>query len=307
MSTDILGDNAPVSNEDASTDTSTNVAPIIDASVPAEGTSWLPEGYRDNASFKDFKSMDGLCKSYEHLKSEVGRSIRIPGPDAGKEDLDKFYVKLTTVKGVMRSPDTDNAEAMSQFYNSQGRPEEVSGYNIDLGENNGKVDSSVLDSFKKIAHEAGLTTTQAKKMIEFDVARMNQQSDSDVHAASNAVSVLKNRWGDEYNNRVAGAKAAYRTYKSQFPEGFAELERTSKNNPALVAILSDIGKTMQEKGYIDAPLAYGGNTPDEALEAISEIRNNKEHAYHKSSHPDNKMARDKMRRLYKAAYPDRQA
>lgn len=299
MSTDML------TSTDAPPAESTGAAPAaaepaVPAGVPGESGSWLPSEYADNAAFKDFKNIDGLAKSYDHLNRERGRSVRIPGEDAGKDDLDKFYSHLTSVKGVMRKPDMENADAMNQFYNSLGRPAEASGYELALGEDKSLIDDSTLDNFKKVGHELGLTTNQLKKVVEFDLARVRQQKEVDVNSATDAISVLQKRWGNEYNNRIAGAKAAFRTYQDQFPEGFNELERVAKNNPALVAILSDIGRTMSEKGFINAPHAYGGDTPEEAKIKIQEMRNNKDHPFHKGDLE----SKAQMNRYYQTAYPE---
>lgn len=298
---------------------SDNVAPAADAGVPDagqappstgsqgaapdSGVGWLPDSYSNEPSLKDFKNVDGLIKSYMSLNSERGRSIRIPGDDAGQEDLDKFYSKVEQVKGVMRKPQADNPEVMNKFWNSIGRPEEASGYNIDLGQDNQYLHAESFEGFKKAAHEAGLTVSQAKKVIEFDVSRHKALAAQNTNAAANAVSVLQKRWGKEYDGRMAGAKASFRTYQAQFPEAFKELQMVAANNPALVAILSDNGKIMQEKGFIDAPTSYGGNTPGEAKERIAEIRNNKAHAFHdKSNGKAYEEARSTMKRYYKEAY-----
>jgi len=299
MSTDILTGTEAAPAESANASPSSEPSSQASTST-SEASSWLPAEYAENAAFKDFKSIEGLAKSYDHLNRERGRSVRIPGEDAGKEDLDKFYAHLTSVKGVMRKPDVDNQDAMNQFYNSLGRPAEPSGYEIDLGEDNALLDATALDNFKKVGHELGLTTNQLKKVVEFDIQRVRQQKEADVNSATDAISVLQKRWGNEYNNRIAGAKAAFRTYQEQFPEGFSELERVAKNNPALVAILSDIGRTMSEKGFINAPHAYGGDTPEEAKIKIEEIRSNKDHPYHKGDLD----AKTKMNRYYQTAYPD---
>lgn len=305
MSADLLSADPVVAPVEPTTNTTTTGTPSTSTTEPTISSSWLPTEYASEPSLKDFKDVSGLAKSYMSLNSERGRSVRIPGPDAGKEDLDKFYSRITSVKGVMRSPDQGDSEAMGQMYNSLGRPTESSGYEVDLGDDSKYLVNDNVETFKKVAHEVGLTTTQYKKMLEFDVSRNRQQTEVDQNAASSAVTLLQQRWGNEYNNRIAGARAAYRTYQSQFPEGFNELERVAKNNPALVAILSDIGRTMQEKGFIDAPHAYGGTTPEEALEKISEMRNNKEHPFHNIGAPGHNEAKATMTKYYKQAYPDK--
>ena len=77
------------------------------------------------------------------------------------------------------------------------------------------------------------------------------------------------------------------------------------NNPALLAILSEIGGSLQEKGQLQGAqkIQYGVSV-EEAKEQISEIRNNKNHPYHNSKSPDYRQAQEKMSKLYSIAFPD---
>ena len=166
MSTDTSAENA-TTTAPASTETTTTTEPIVTSETSSE---WLPQAYRDNPSFKDFTGTEGLCKSYDHLKKLEGNSIRMPGKDAGVEDLDKFYSRLQEVPGVMRAPDYENPDAMAQFYTKLGRPAEPAGYEVKLGDGEA-LDPSHIENARKIAHDAGLTTKQFQKMVEFDLAR----------------------------------------------------------------------------------------------------------------------------------------
>ncbi len=314
MSTDNISGDAPTNDivaTQAPSPAGENVASNVESTVASASSDpsshWLPDALREEPSLKVFKDAAGLAKSYMSLNSERGRSIRIPGEDAGSEDMDKFYSKVSKVKGMMRRPDVDNPEAMSAFYNSLGRPEKSQDYKVDGGDNAQYLDNNTVESFKSVAHDIGLTSNQLQKVIEFDLSRNKAQSEADVLATSNGIELLQKRWGSEYNNRIAGAKSAFATYEAQFPEGFKQLEAVAKNNPALIAMLSDLGKTMHEKGFIDAHAAYGGDSPKEAKEKISEIRNNKSHPYHNPKQPGHQEAREKMRQFYKNAFPSPQS
>ncbi len=312
-STDLLGDAPIVADATPAVDPAS--APAVPVSTnatvaqQAQVQGFLPATYANNASLKDFKSIDALAESYINLKSQMGRSVSIPGKDAGIEDMNKFYERITTVPGVMRAPDEKNADAMNQFYTTLGRPSESSGYNTGVeGDQAQLMDANAINSFKEIAHKANLTDSQFQQMVAYDMSRAQIVSDTDKNAATNAISVLQQRWGDQYNNRIAGAKAAFRTYQQQFPEGFADLQKV-KNNPAMIAILADIGKAMSEKGFIDAPHAYSGTSPDDALSKLAEIKNNPDHASHSKNAARvglqaHNQAKLNKRELYKKAYPD---
>lgn len=306
MSTDTMVDNAattaPATTEAApSTETTAQAQPPASAST----TSWLPSEYRDNPSFKDFTGPDSVYKSYDHLKKLEGSSIRIPGKDAGKEDMDKFFSRVQEIPGLMRSPDYENSEAMAQFYNKLGRPAEANGYEVKLGEGEA-LDANHIENAMKSAHEAGLTTKQFQKMVEFDLARLKTQQDLDVHNNQIGIQKLKDNWGGEFENRIKGATQALNAYDKQYKEGVDELKVVAKNNPALVAMLADLGRNMHEKGTISAAGAYEGTTKDEALSQISEIRNNKAHAFHNRNDVAYDVAQKKMNDLYTIVYPEPQ-
>lgn len=281
--TNDLLDEAPITAEEAPITTSVPAVPLSTNATAAQQTQvqgFLPENYANNPSLKDFKSIDAFADSYLNLKSQLGSSVRIPGKDAGTEDMNKFYERITTVPGVMRSPDENNAEAMNQFYGALGRPSESTGYNTGIeGDQTKLLDAETINRFKGIAHKANLTDKQFKEVVAFDMSRASVQVQEDKNAATNGISVLQQRWGDQYHNRIAGAKAAFRTYKEQFPEGFSDLQKV-KNNPALIAMLSDLGSSMEQKGFIDSQHAYQGTTPIQAREQIKEIRSNLDHAFH---------------------------
>lgn len=280
-----------------------NVAAPTTADANTGDASWIPEKYKNDPSINHF-SKEGICQSYSILNSQRGRSILIPTENAGKEDMDKFFNRLTAIPGVQRTPDNDNEESMNQFYNSNGRPQESSGYQTDFGEMNKNLNTESVQDFRNVAHTAGLTNEQYKAVVSYDLQRTQQHIDNQSILAQSGLKMLEEKWGPEINNRKAGVAAAARVYKEQFPEHFAQVESVLSNNPAMMQMLSDIGMQMQEKGMINAPYAHGGDTPESADEGINEIRNNKDHDFH---HPERGSAHIKaqkdMRNFYAIKYP----
>lgn len=264
----------------------------------------LPEDLRGNESLKDFKDVAGLAKSYVSAKSMLGSSIRIPGEDASDEARQEFYEKLQSIPGVTRLPDMDNPEAMADLFNKLGRPESPDKYNVELPEELG-INSEMYSEFAKIAYEAGLTQEQVNKVMGFEVGRLKAEAEHMTEQREAAVAALKQAWGADYDNRLAGAKEAVKAYREKYPEFVDELVNgPAGNNPALLAMLSELGRSFQEQGLIGKGTVNYGVSPDEANEKINEIMSNRAHAYHNPDDPGHDAAVDKMRKLYNAAYPD---
>ena len=54
---------------------------------PVDFRSSLPEDLREEASLADIKDVGSLAKSYVNAQRMLGSSIRIPGQDAGEEQM----------------------------------------------------------------------------------------------------------------------------------------------------------------------------------------------------------------------------
>ena len=294
-------DQASVINEGQVNDEATNTET---ATVePSSFNSLIPEDLRADPALKDFKDVGGLAKSYVNLSKLQGSSIRIPGEDAGSEDLNAFYNKLVDVKGVMRSPDTDNKEAMDAFYTQLGRPETADGYKDSIVKDDVPrgltFDQDMLSQFKNTAHDLGLTKEQAAGIMEFELGRYDSINQQQTYQLEQARDILKTQWGNEYSNRKSGVSAVKKYYEGSHPEYMTQLEEVAGTNPVLAMIMADAGMSLVEKGHVEAGQAYSGSTPHEAKEKIAEIRNNKEHPWHKGD----PAARAKMVKLYEQAYP----
>lgn len=265
----------------------------------------LNEDLRTNESLQDFKDVNSLAKSYVEQKRMLGNSIRIPSSDAGEEQFNEFYSKLEQVPGVMRTPNLDDEAAREQFFNKLGRPETVDGYQLELPEDQ-QIDMDQANAFLNIAHKIGLTKDQVNALTGFEIERMNQYNEYITQSRVSGEETLRQEWGNSFDERLAGAKAARNYFAQKYPEAIQELtDGTVGNNPALIAMLSELGQVLGEKGITNesASNAYG-LTPSEALAQIQDITNNSSHAYHNPSDLEHKAAVEKMQQLYAIAYPE---
>ena len=259
----------------------------------------ITEELRTESSLQDIKDVNGLAKSYVSAQKMLGNSVRIPGSDASEQDRSEFLEKLQSVDGVIKAPDPDDAKSMEQLYNYLGRPQEATAYKAEVPEGIQLEEEGIVD-FQKTAHSLGLTQKQYEgvmgKYIE-TIAAMDEQEGQRVE---HDTSLLKEKWGSEYNNRVAGARAVLEHYAhdEKYAGAVKELIELAPNNPVLVSVLADLAPTYQEKGSIGGSTGVQyGVTAEEALAQYNEIVHNMDHPFYKG----NKAAIDKADRLLRIA------
>lgn len=264
----------------------------------------LPEDLRAESSLQDIKDVAALAKGYVNAQRMIGGSVRIPSEDASVEAKNEFYKKLQSVPGVVRLPVDGDKESLDAFYNRIGRPESHDKYKLALDEAD-NVDHSQVGQFKQLAYQIGLTNEQANKLAEFEMQRIQQQSKMFDEVRNTAEATLRQTWGHDFDNRLQGAKEVISMYSSKYPEAVQELVNgPAGNNPALLAMLSELYSSMKETGAVSAQsnVKYG-LAPEEAADKISDIMQNKAHPYHNQADPGHRDAVEKMRKLYSAAYP----
>ena len=270
-------------------------------------TDWrqgLPEDIRDAPVFKDIADLPTLAKNYQELKSYQGNSLRIPGEDAGEEDVAAFHQKIMDkVPGLIYSPDLENSEQMDAIYTRLGRPEEATGYEIPEIDTGGiEMDFTMAEALKPIAHKYGLSKKQFEGIVsEMTAGNVGQAKQLQQQHAQD-ISDLSREWGAAYNERVS--KAAKVAEATNAP---AELVNAIKNGHAGSGTLKWLYGLSESLGGETAQLVKQQGsptmTPDDAKMKISEIRNNKEHPYWNQADPAHASAKKRMRELHKLAYP----
>lgn len=169
------------------------------APTPIELTTLLNEEHRANPALKDFKDVDALAKAFTDTKAMVGNMIRIPGPDAGTEDIAAFKQKLLeSDMGVMPTPDFTDEEATLAYYRKMGTPEEATGYSPIEG-----MAEERFDVMSRLAHEAGISDKQFTQVASQMLAADQGVLDAINGQREEGVSALKAEWGDAYAQKFA--------------------------------------------------------------------------------------------------------
>lgn len=143
----------------------------------ADPFAGLETGTREWIGTKGYKTVADVAKAAHSAESLIGKSVRVPGPDAKEEDWNQFFAKA-------------------------GRPETPDGYELsrpeslpeDAFEENAK-------ALKEAAHKAGLTTRQAAAMSDFifgaAAETIGAQRQQQQEAASAATTELAKAFGGE--------------------------------------------------------------------------------------------------------------
>ena len=190
---------------------------------PADGggREWLPEAYRNDPTFADYKTADDVYKSHKNQQSMIG--------------ADK----------VVLPKDTGTPEQWAEYYKKTGRPDSADGYGLG-------------DEAKDVAnlmHKHGLSKKQATALYE-DYKGMATKGQEDTLAQyekqkAEGMNQLKSLWGDKYEEKLATAQRALKEYLGNDP---AKLDSVRKkleasglgNDPEIIDMFARIGSQSLE-------------------------------------------------------------
>lgn len=166
----------------------------------------LSDDNKAHPSAQKFKDVDSLFKSYTEMESMNGRSVRVPGPDAGGEAWQQFTddlmgkVNTGSGKKLMYAPDKTDAEQMALYYETIGVPKDADGY--DFGE--GLSEATIADA-RSFATAIKASPDQVEGMVEWMKNREGELGEQVQQARDDDANTLRNEWGestDQRKNRV---------------------------------------------------------------------------------------------------------
>ena len=263
--------------------------------------SWndgLSDELRGNPSLQDIHSLEDLAKSMINAQQMIGGSIRKPGPDASKEDLQSYYDKVTEDPNLVNIP--AEGEDMTALYRKLGMPETADGYTWEAPEGfEGMPQDNV--GFKAMAHEIGLTNAQAGKIQKFLGGVANDIAGDKTETMKAGIYSLQKEWGASFEDRVSGAARIAQSFGDDFTKYLAT--SGAGNDPHMIKFMDQLAQNGAEPTMPAGARPSSALSPSEALLQASEIRNNTEHAYNNPMDPDHHAALAKMEKLYNYAYP----
>ena len=167
-----------------------------------EVPGWLEaiedDNLKNDATLRRFKEPQALAVSYLDLRRKLGDNP------------------------IVKPRDDDPPEKWDKYYKALGRPDAPEGYEFTPIEGV-ETDDAVLDQYRKVAHEIGLTTPQADRLNQWvaDLAKQIQadQENAAKEMATKTETELRKEWGSKYDESV---KLATKALKYHGGEGLEQ-------------------------------------------------------------------------------------
>lgn len=262
----------------------------------------LDESLREEKALGDYKDINGLAKSHIELQKMMGNSLRVPGADAGEDDIQKFYAKVQEkAPNLMPRPDPDKPEDFDAIFKTLGTPSDASDYSVTADFGDYKPSDTRMSELKATALSAGLTKKQFDKFASTLIEGEKSQSLAGKQATKESLDGLGKEWGMAYDARTAQAIDALE--KTGAPAALVEQAKNGGVGADTLKWAYSLANSLGTEGMHVATQEGGASpdSPDEARAKIQEILNNKEHAYWDRSNPLNKSASEKMVELQRQA------
>lgn len=212
-----------------------------------EFLSTLPETLREEPSLKNVKSVEDMATQLVNSQKLIGKKNS--------------------------APETDDWDEYRSFFNGIGAPEDVSGYEFEVGEN---VQESGYDveGFKTLAHEIGLTPKQAQKLFEKHSGQVLEQltAQKDAEAQVNKEFddlALKTFGGAESYEKATAVAQEFIT--NNVPQNL-QMEIKGLDNKSLLALVYTIDKARDSFKKEDQPMSSSTKANPEAPMNAIDIR-----------------------------------
>lgn len=232
---------------------------VDNGSATESAKSWLDglsEGNRKLAETKGWTTDDApekVLSSYAELERKVGDNLKVPAPDAPKEEWDKFHAKLPEDMRPVSSIDA------LTYKLPEGLPEDLP-YNQELA-----------DLSKQWAVESGLSQKAAQSQHDKFVLYMADQIKAQQAAVAEKVEAthddLVKDWGptdsEGFKAELAGADRAAEKLglKEALKETGILLPDGTLTNPQFARALSLVNKKMFGEDTIDIGGVKEGHNP----------------------------------------------
>jgi len=250
----------------------------------------LPEDIRGESVFKDIPDVPTLGKNYLNAQRMIGTK-RLPIPEKSWTDAQ-----------------------WNEFYSQTGRPDLPEKYEVpDIKMEPGlALDGDKLTKVKGHFHKLGLSTQQARGVMEYYMNVMNEgargQSSASAQEVATAQAELKTEWGDKYDANVDLAKAVVRKFGDE--KFMAYIDSTGMgNNSQLIRMLAKVGTMITEDTAKGGGADFNINNSTRAIQEIATLTIDKDFqaSLNKPSDPGHKASVERWLRLHQVAYPGKQS
>ena len=250
----------------------------VAAEAPARFVDTLDESLRSNPSLQNFTDVNGLAKSYVHVRSHVGAD-KIIKPQSSWTD-----------------------DQYNNFYAETGRPETSGDYDLKI--NVDDTDEDGWNKFKEAVYGAGLNNRQAQQMADFletTITEVDERSAQNVETLiSQSEMELEKEFGQATEQKVSMAMAAAERYidPDLLEDVFLSDGRRLGDHPDIIRMFARIASDIGE----DTLVGEGTQlvmTPAEAMSLAKQKMT--EGAYTDKFHPNHDEAVEEVQKLFELA------
>ncbi|MCK5017533.1 MAG: hypothetical protein KAS32_10740 [Candidatus Peribacteraceae bacterium] len=205
---------------------------LLTADNPASAsTSWrdgVSEEYRSGVA--KFDTQNDLAKGYVELERSFGGRVKLP-------------------------TDESTPDERSMFYNKLGRPEQPSGYNLPGLPEGQEYDQNMVNDFRAVAHEEGITDKAFAKMVEtylgMETKRAEEHTAELARSKEESERAMREKLGDKYDEYVEVTNRAYTEFGG---EEFTELMNQPQfqlllNNQVFIDVFHNIASKTLDDTY----------------------------------------------------------
>ena len=216
-------------------------------------------GLAGDPNFEKFETVQDLGKSYKEMQNLVSRSVRLPTEDASPEAREKFFEKLTSIDGVMRTPE-----------GYRPPPEAPEGYEFERPENG--MPPEVEGGLKAAAHKAGLTADQAAVMYEWMNTTVGAEAEEIKASNERGMEQLRGLWGQATEQRMQRAKAATQRLIEDNPELEDMVDKVHQigHDATMIQVFDRVAEMLGEAGVTPAT-PRSMLTPEDASIQLAEL------------------------------------
>jgi hypothetical protein len=279
---DALGGIIPPTTPAAPVATPPPAAPGGAAPPAADWTTTLSEDHRHFVSKKGFRDPAAVVDSYVNLEKLMG----VP-----KDRL-------------LKLPEKDDDPAWGEIHERLGKPKEAKEYNIPVPQGGSP---EFAEWAKSTFHQLGLPKRTAEslgtKWNEYVAGIQSKQMESYKGKVEADVSTLRKDWGAAYDQQIAVAKQAARTF-GVTGETIDSIESVM-GHAGTMKLFAKIGSKLGEADFVGGGSGDGGlrvTTPEAAMHQIQMLRQDSDFVRRYTA--GDAAARQKMDHLHSMAYPD---
>lgn len=191
----------------------------------------LPEQLRENETIKNTKSVESLADQLINAQSALGtKRIEQPKEDWGDEEWNKFY---------------DNVRPKDDTY-------KIPEVTIEGAESVPELTDESQDELVQFAGDMGLSQRQFDQLyqryIELGIQGDTLTSEQQASTISENRKSVQMDWGDNYENNLKQANAAYEAMSQEIPEikELIEADPVVANHPAVLKLFHKIADSTRD-------------------------------------------------------------